>query len=189
MLLPKQLLLISPVVPSSSGHGTSMRVAATLQALSHDHQVSLLVIDLYRRQRFHNDLTFAKAWCSLASVCAPSAEPYQWPYLTRAFNVIHVCRLATVPFANRYLYAETNVNARRTLDFDDYESLTRLNFARLAASQGDSLRALLEQNTAIHFRHLEQSVLARFDTILLSNENDRRAIAANYGCSHFRPVF
>jgi len=83
-------------------------------------------------------------------------------------------------------YMPKQTYAHRTLDLDDYESLTRLNFARLAASQGDSLRALLEQNTAIHFRNLEQSVLARFDTILLSNENDRRAIAANYGCSHFR---
>lgn len=168
-----RLLFVSPVFPAFSGHGTSMRVAATLKAFSHYFDISLLVVNLFRRRRFNQDMTVAEALCSRTMLVPGYKSVNTKPWEHEAFDFVHVCRLISTRFALHYILADHARSSVKSLDLDDYESSTRLRFAELASATGDHRRAEQEKDAAAYFKHLEEVTIPLFEKIFVAGEDDR----------------
>jgi glycosyltransferase involved in cell wall biosynthesis len=180
----KRLLFVSPTRPAMSGHGTSMRAACILSALSQEYEISLLIVDLYRQRQFHCAVDGAKQWCSDVKVVDPANLLSPLPYESERFDVVFVLRLACMIFAKPYLLA-CHQRSVHILDMDDYESRTHVQFARLAFLRGDAERARRELQVAGHCSKLEDAAVDAFDYISLSNDSDRSALAHFYCCDRF----
>jgi glycosyltransferase involved in cell wall biosynthesis len=93
------------------------------------------------------------------------------------FDVVHVFRLAMLPFARPYVGASGR-RLRRHLDLDDVESITRRRLAELYRSNGDDVLACFEEAAAARAEALEAEVLRDFDRIYVCSEVDKQALAA-----------
>ena len=181
----KKLLFVSPTRPALSGHGTSMRAACILSALSQEYEISLLIFDLYRQRRFHYGDSEARQWCSVINVVDLTNPPSPLPFESERFDVIFVLRLACMSFAAPYLRAPQHDQSVRILDMDDYESRTHVQFARLALFRGETQRAQRELQIAGYCSKLEDVAIETFDRISLSNDADRNSLADAYGRDSF----
>lgn len=181
----KKLLFVSPTRPALSGHGTSMRAAYILSALSQEYEISLLIFDLYRQRRFHCEASGARQWCSDVSLVDPAKLPSPLPYESERFDVIFVLRLACMTLAGPYLTAPQHEQSVCILDMDDYESRTHAQFARLALLRGETERGQRELQIAGSCSKLENVAVETFDYISLSNDADRTALARYYGSDRF----
>ncbi len=178
-----ELLYLSPVVPALTGNGLAMRAGMVLEALSSRHSVSLLVVQLYPSLDRDASEYFGRICRRYTVVHLTSSQPGRFwrrpklfsevlsDYKKLAFEVIHVFRLATLPFSEPFLQAFPN--ARHDLDLDDIESTTHDCIAELADSNREHDLASREREAADHSRRLEQQACSRFDRIYVCSQEDK----------------
>lgn len=88
------------------------------------------------------------------------------------FDVVHVFRLAMLPFARSYLDL-AGPTAERHLDLDDIESTAHRRLADLYRLTGQDHLASAEDAQAERSERLETEVLQRFDRLYVCSEVDR----------------
>ena len=169
MTLAPRLLYVSPVVPAMSGNGLAMRAGAILAALARHYQVTLLVAPLY-----HPGYASDSQWLD-----AQVERVFQLglpPELDadETFDVVHVFRLAALPYAEPWLRDMDKTAGQ--LDLDEAESVSRHGIAALLRRSGDIGAALLEERAAEQARAREDEVLNRFGRVFVASEADREAL-------------
>jgi polysaccharide biosynthesis protein PslH len=178
------MLYVSPVVPGVTGNGLAMRAGSVLTALADRYDISLLAVPLYA-SRDRAVAPEVGVRCNEIVVLPPTRiRPASRP--ASDFEVIHVFRLAAVPFARRWLatHGWTGADSSRPewhLDLDDVESVTRRAIARLYAMNGHVERARLETIEADRHARLEAAALRHFDRVYVCSEEDRRYLQRNGG--------
>lgn len=173
-----------------------MRAGMVLRALARDNRVSLLVVPLYPSPAGPLPAELVER-CRQVEVVPPGAPvpqptakvasgPDRW--LRRVlggapgglreepFEVIHVFRLAMLPYARPWL-EHPSPRPRRQLDLDDFESATRRRIAALYRLNADPAAAGREAAAAARAEELEAEVLRTFDRVYVCSEADRRALA------------
>jgi glycosyltransferase involved in cell wall biosynthesis len=193
-----RLLYLSPVLPATTGNGLAMRAGMVLRVLAEQHDVSLLVVSLYPSPAAALPAVIAERCRQVAVVAPGSDRPRPSPsghhplprWLGRArrvrrvgavlrdepFDVVHVFRLATLPFARPWLDAPGHP-PKRHLDLDDLESRTHRRLAALYRSNGDEARARSEEAEADRSRTLEAEVLRGFDRVYVCSEADEAELS------------
>jgi len=172
------LLYIAPVIPMLTGNGLAMRAGAVLEAVARWCDVDLLVARLYP--------PFLPAVPEpFAGLCRRTAVVSQWspprdpqarrPWLGSHYDLVHVFRLAALPFSRPYLGGLFR-RPRRHLDLDDLESLTRRRLAALYRSNGHHDLAAREEAEAACSEPLEAEALRRFDRVYVCSAHDRRLL-------------
>jgi polysaccharide biosynthesis protein PslH len=196
-----RLLYLSPVIPAVTGNGLAMRAAMVLRCLAEQYDVYLLVVPLYlpydaRVPGAISDLCRCAVVAPLAPIeREPSSRPRRliqrfglasrrsspWSrsveevgrtFRDVAFDVVHVFRLAMLPFARPYLWTRRH-RPRRHLDLDDLESRTRRQLAALYRLNGVDMMARVEDAEADRSRAIEEQVLRGFDRVYVCSEVDR----------------
>jgi glycosyltransferase involved in cell wall biosynthesis len=170
------LLYITPVIPALTGNGLAMRAGTVLEVLAECHDVDLLVVPLYApvTREIPGPL---EELCRRATIIAP--RPPRRGGLLRAgrwraprFDVVHVFRLATLPFSEPYLQGFFR-RPRRHLDLDDIESLTRRRLASLYRQNGATAMAAREELEAARCVRLEDEAFRNFDRMYVCSASDR----------------
>jgi len=201
----RQLLYVSPVIPDLTGNGLAMRAGMVLQALAGLYEVSLLVPQLYppfldtvpeaigglcRAAVVARGLPapipaalaapLRRRWFGLRRA---AAQHFRWPvdqaasaFRGTSFDVVHVFRLAMLPYARPYFRATDGEPPKRHLDLDDIESVTRRGLAALYRSNGAHPMALYEERKAEEYRALEDEVLSSFDRVYVCSTQDRERL-------------
>ena len=154
------LLYISPVIPALTGNGLAMRAGTVLEVLAERYDVHLLVVPLYApvTPRIPEPL---EKLCRRAAIVSPRPQRRGWlrpaaMWGDSRFDVVHVFRLATLPFSEPYLHGFFR-RPQRHLDLDDIESLTRRRLASLYRQNGDSAMAAHEESEAARSESLENA--------------------------------
>ena len=196
-------MFVSPVLPALSGNGLAMRAGMTLTALAARYDIWLLVVPLYGSPEGTLAGVYADA-CRGAVVLAAGPEGAigtrcRWPgvgpkarvihapparWLTVAagcfarerFEVVHVFRMAALPFAEGYLWPGGRPGPRKHLDLDDIESRTQIRLAALYRANGDPEGAYRAEAEAVRCAGIEDGVLAAFDRVYVCSEGDREAL-------------
>jgi glycosyltransferase involved in cell wall biosynthesis len=96
------------------------------------------------------------------------------------FDVVHVFRLAMLPFARPYVDRAGSATERH-LDLDDVESITRRRLAELYRAHGRGTLAEVEEEAARRAAVLEEGVLRDFDRLYVCSEQDRVSLARSGG--------
>jgi polysaccharide biosynthesis protein PslH len=91
------------------------------------------------------------------------------------FEVIHVFRIAMLPFARSYMEAP-GPTPQRHLDLDDVESTTHRRLANLYRLNGKNTLARVEDAMAKRAEVLETEVLGSFDQLYVCSEEDETAL-------------
>lgn len=165
------LLYITPVIPALTGNGLAMRAGAVLEALARLYDVHLLVAPLYASVTPAIPEAFEQL-CRGAAIL-PANSPAPWTGLH--FDIVHVFRLATLPFAQPYLRRRWR-RRRRHLDLDDIESITRRRLAHLYRQNGNPVMAAYEESQAARLEVVENQALAGFDRVYVCSDFDRAAL-------------
>jgi glycosyltransferase involved in cell wall biosynthesis len=194
------LLYVSPVLPATTGNGLAMRAGMVLRALAQRYRVSLLVASIYSSPGSAS-FDELGVLCHQVAVLPPDSAPprpspakprrlSRWLGLGRLaspdrtngiaepafrdapFDVVHVFRLSSLPFARPWL-APRGRRPARHLDLDDLESATHRRLAALYRSNGDQSRADAEERKAERAAALEAEVLRGFDRVYVCSEADR----------------
>jgi glycosyltransferase involved in cell wall biosynthesis len=176
MSTKSSLLYISPVIPALTGNGLAMRAGTVLEALAERYEVHLLVAPLYASvtPRLPEHL---EKLCRRVTI-VPPRPPRRGGLLpagiwgARRFDVVHVFRLATLPFGKPYLGSFFR-RPRRHLDLDDIESLTRRRLASLYRQNGNLMMAAHEESEATRCESLEDEALRRFGRVYVCSPSDR----------------
>ncbi|MGO8736561.1 MAG: glycosyltransferase family 4 protein [Terriglobia bacterium] len=171
-----RLLYISPVIPALTGNGLAMRAGTVLEALAGRYDVHLLVVPLYAPVTPSLPEPLEKL-CRRAAIVSPWPQRRGWfrpaaLWGNSRFDVVHVFRLATLPFSEPYLHGLFR-RPQRHLDLDDIESLTRRRLASLYRQNGDSAMAAHEESQAARCESLENAALRRFDRVYVCSASDR----------------
>jgi len=158
-----------------------MRIAAVLEAFSKRYSVYMLLVNLFRKRQFNNDMSVIERCCRSYCIVDPHLQlaGNDYPFKSLQFDAIHVCRLSAIRFAAPYL--RDSPQALKTLDCDDYESQTRTQFAAHALSQREYTMANLNKDASTTFWDIESEVIPRFNHIYLSNDADRKELATRFG--------
>jgi polysaccharide biosynthesis protein PslH len=154
------LLYVSPVVPALSGNGLAMRAAHNLLALSRRYRVTLLVAGLY-----------GSPACSAVTVLERGtnpARPRRGP-LSLPFDVVHVFRLGTLPFAEPWLDRPGVVV---WLDLDDIESRSARHLSAFFRARGEMNRAATEAARAETAAHAELAAMTRCRRVFVASPDD-----------------
>jgi glycosyltransferase involved in cell wall biosynthesis len=173
------LLYISPVIPALTGNGLAMRAGAVLEVLTERYDVHLLVAPLYAPVTPRIPESLEKL-CRRAAIISPRPQRRGWLRPPRVwgdsrFDMVHVFRLAMVPFSKPYLHGFFR-RSRRHLDLDDIESLTRRRIASLYRQNGDSAMAAYEESEAARCESLENEAFRSFDRVYVCSAADRRRV-------------
>jgi len=161
------LLYVTPVMPSLTGNGLAMRAGMVLEALCAEFSVSVLVVEIYASTETELPAYFQDR-CVHSAVVRPCKTQAAAAYQGITFDVVHVFRLACVPFAYGYL-----INARRHLDLDDIESKTHKRMAALRRSNGDLAGADFELAESRRACLLEAAAVQFFNRVYVCSEQDR----------------
>jgi glycosyltransferase involved in cell wall biosynthesis len=163
-----------------------MRAGMVLEALAAHYTLSVLVVRLY--PPFHDALPEPLARLCLRAeiVSIPQRKP-RWAFWKTdpfhdacdrlrkiEFDVVHVFRLAMLPFAHTILNGRTR--CRRHLDLDDIESLTRARIGSLCGLNGDSELAAFEAAAADRSREHELQACHDFDRVYVCSPEDRQRL-------------
>jgi glycosyltransferase involved in cell wall biosynthesis len=174
------LLYVCPVIPLTTGNGMVMRAGMVLEALSGHYRVSLLAVP--RGDLPGHDLPeVLRASCEHVAMIPPHSDPQHRIqqardiYREHTFDVIHVFRLAALPFAQPY-FQKGSRRPRTHLDLDDIESKTHRRIAALHRSAGDAIKAAEEEDLANRSRLLETYTFRTFDRIYVCSEPDRQEL-------------
>jgi glycosyltransferase involved in cell wall biosynthesis len=153
-----------------------------LEALASRYSVSLLIVELYPSLDQNAGKYFdriCRRWTAVELTPSPprrfwrrrqSFSEVLFEYKKLHFEVIHVFRLAMLPFAEPFLQAFPN--ARRHLDLDDIDSATHDRIAELADSNGDHDLASREREAADRSRLMEQQACSRFHRVYVCSQSD-----------------
>lgn len=160
-----------------------MRAGMVLEALASRYSVSLLVVELYPSLDRNAGRYFGRICRRWTAVELTPSQPRRFwkrrqsfsealpEYNKLRFEMIHVFRLAMLPFAEPFLQAFPN--ARRHLDLDDIDSATHDRIAELADSNGDHDLASREREAAKRSRLMEQQACSRFHRIYVCSQSDK----------------
>jgi polysaccharide biosynthesis protein PslH len=177
MAARRDLLYISPVIPALTGNGLAMRAGTVLECLAERYDVHLLVAPLYApfTPRIPEAL---ERLCRRAAIVSPRPPRRGSSSIWREtrFDVVHVFRLATLAHSEAYLRGWFR-RARRHLDLDDIESVTRLRLASLFRQNGDRVRAAYEESEAARQESLENAAFRRFDRVYVCSASDQQKLA------------
>jgi glycosyltransferase involved in cell wall biosynthesis len=156
-------------VPALTGNGLAMRAAQVLMALSRHYRVSLLVAAQYPSPAGRDVPAEIAASCREV-VVVPAAQALVTTIALRdaPFDVVHVFRLGTVPYAESYL-DEAPV---RHLDLDDVESSAHRRMATLHHQHRNRRQAQIEERIANATAIAEAQTLPRFDRIYVCADGD-----------------
>ncbi len=177
------LLYLSPVIPALTGNGLAMRAGMVLEALAEQASVSLLVVPLYPSFEVRVPTVFERL-CRRSAVIHPTqfARPRiaflpalfgrRRPYRESRFDIVHVFRLAMLPFARHFLDGSSGAPERH-LDLDDVESATHRRLAALCRLNGEDARALFFESEARRYEALEDEALVEFDRVYVCSEGDQ----------------
>jgi glycosyltransferase involved in cell wall biosynthesis len=182
-----ELLYLSPVVPAVTGNGLAMRAGTVLEILAQSYSVTLLVVTLYppfgaavpevfqKLCRRHAVIPARRhSWLSFLSRLASNGRLALYSRLD--FDVVHVFRLAMLPYARRYL-ARGPVRPARHLDLDEIESLTHTRIAGLCRANGDEMVARFEEWQAQQAEVAEREAFGQYHRIYVCSEDDRSKIS------------
>jgi glycosyltransferase involved in cell wall biosynthesis len=174
------LLYICAVIPAISGNGLAMRGGMVLEALSELYRVSLLVVpNSYGIEREVPEVLRAKcenvAIVPRNPIAEDRIEEASRVYRGHKFDIVHVFRLAALPFS-RFYFNQVSGRARIHLDLDDIESKTYRRIAALHRNAGNAARALVEEGRAQQAALLETYAFRTFDRIYVCSEPDRREL-------------
>jgi glycosyltransferase involved in cell wall biosynthesis len=165
------LLYVSPVLPSLTGNGLAMRAGMVLEALAACFRVSLLVAPIYGSADGSTDLPehFAQL-CEESVILHSGATPEaaELAFGGRAFDVVHVFRMAAIPFARPFLQHKDQPRQRH-LDLDDVESSVD--------RQIQALRGAVDAVDLARNRIVESALLRLFDRVYVCSEADRLELA------------
>ena len=206
----ERLLYLSPVVPATTGNGLAMRAGTVLRALAERYDVTLLVVPLYispaptvpaeiadrcrrivieplavaGRDRSRTVWDRARRWVrrrwwSGQDACAAVGAGVS-TLLEETFDVLHVFRLAALPFARPWLGGPGRA-LRRDLDLDDVESISRRRVAVLCRRNGQAELARAEEAAAERSAALEATVLQEFDRVYVCSAADRSVLRRRGG--------
>jgi glycosyltransferase involved in cell wall biosynthesis len=171
-----RLLYVSPVIPALTGNGLAMRAGTVLEVLADRYDVYLLVVPLYAPVTPQIPEPLEKL-CRRAAIVPPRRQRGGWlrpagMWGDSRFDVVHVFRLAMVPFSKPYLRGLFR-RPRRHLDLDDIESLTRRRLASLYRQNGASAGAAHEESEAARCESLENEAFRSFDRVYVCSASDR----------------
>jgi glycosyltransferase involved in cell wall biosynthesis len=91
------------------------------------------------------------------------------------YDVVHVFRLGTVPFAEPWLQAK-RAETRTWLDLDDVESASHRRLAALHEQLGEHERANVELRLSAEAESRERAALTRFDRVFLASWGERERL-------------
>jgi len=171
----RDLLYISPVIPALTGNGLAMRAGMALEALAERYRVHLLVVPIYASVTPAIPEPLAKL-CFRTAMVSPRPQPRGRHWSDFRFDVVHVFRLAMLPFAKPYLRGFFR-RAQRHLDLDDIESITLARLAALYRQNGDSARADRTEREAARMESLENEAFRSFDRVYVCSATDQRKLA------------
>jgi glycosyltransferase involved in cell wall biosynthesis len=101
------------------------------------------------------------------------------------FDVVHIFRLAALPYAESYLDPKARRPPQRHLDLDEIESVTHSRIAALCRATGHNEAARREEEAAQRCAALEQRVLKQLDRIYVSSKIERSRLV-DLGLSDLR---
>lgn len=172
-----------------------MRAGMFLRVLAAQHRVSLLVVPLYPSPAGPLPPDLAARCKATAVVRRPSPPPslpstrdsqarerQEWieaagaAYRGVRFDIVHVFRLATLPFASPYLKPGRLNGPKKHLDLDDIESVSRRRIAALYQLNGNHAMAEVEEREARRSQALENTVLRDFDRVYVCSQADRTVL-------------
>lgn len=193
--MKRQLLFISPVVPSATGLGRQIRAWQWLQQLAPDHVITLVVADRHPLPAAVEAFVercivlplpslrergLAKLWWWLPWIAGPrapgpplalSAIPPALPVVDRVF----VFRLYMLPVAQWLLGSAPQ--ALIWLDLDDWESKTARRLQALARIRGWRFAAWKYGRDARLAERAESRLLPTLQRVFVCSEPDRTALA------------
>lgn len=181
------LLYLTPVIPALAGNGLAMRAGVVLELLAAHYAVHLLIAPLY--PSFDPSIPDRlQAFCHTIVTVPPVPPPRQrfiWPprwftprpaFASTHFAVVHVFRLAMLPFAVPYLNRFWRRPARH-LDLDDIESVTRDRIAELYRYNRQFAAAEYEERQARRQEPIENEAFQKFDRVYVCSEIDRKKLS------------
>lgn len=188
-------LLVVPLYPSPSGG-----IPPFVAALCHDVRVrgSIPSDSPLERPLLSRPQPLGRLWRRATSgVLAPRRRPRHEAQTTAEMAgpapagpcaVIHVFRLAMLPFARPYLIAGTGASPGRRphlhLDLDDVESLTHRRLAALYRANGDHAMARSEEEAARRCGTAEDEALRRSERIYVCSAIDQQRLSARAVRAH-----
>lgn len=199
-----RLLFVAPAVPGPTGSGLRMRGWQFLEGLARRHRVTLVAgspgfpddaeADLGRVRPLVEDALLLRFGAATrvrrlaARLTAGHASDWVEPGLAMrwrlarlgrsGFDAVHVFRLYMLPVAAAAL-GKGNA-APIQLDLDDWESETRLSFARLADRE-EPARAARFRKEAAALVEKEREWLPRVARVLVASSDDASALAERHG--------
>jgi glycosyltransferase involved in cell wall biosynthesis len=102
-------------------------------------------------------------------------------YPSDAFDVIHVFRSATLPFAERYLKRDGGRRVEWHLDLDDVESRVQERLARLYERHGRVTEQSVAERQAKESARQEVEFLGDWDRVYVCSEQDRNELQRRAG--------
>lgn len=165
------LLFVSPAMPAATGNGLAMRAGQFLEAYARDFAVDLIVVPI--ADPFADPgAPFANAHADSIAVIATGA-PIRAP--RQIYDILHVFRLSTTPFAAALLE-----RGRTTiLDADESDRAAAESMARLHGANGDPAAAEAATADALRHRSRAAKELNRYDRVLCSSAVEAERLMAD----------
>jgi len=149
-----------------------MRAGMVLQVLSRHYRVSLHVVQLYGPYDAPVPAAIADL-CSRMTIVSPVRAIRAFDGVV--FDIVHVFRIAMLPFARAY-FGLPGQRPRWHLDLDDIESISRARLAELYRLNGNGAMARWEQEQAKRAVATEADALRNFDRIYVCSEKDEAVL-------------
>ena len=166
------VLMVSPVVPASTGNGLAMRAAMTLRALAHHYRVRLLILNRYPSTTGPIK-TELSSLCEMIETLQHGEDPrtVRGP-LFSGTDVVHFFRLSTFAFATQWPIGGSPIH----LDFDDVESQSRPEIARVMRSRDRIGEARLEERLGQTALDQEIAAIQIANRVYVASELDRERL-------------
>ena len=197
---PPRLLFVTPVLPATTGNGLAMRAGLVLRALARRYAITLAVLPIYAAPTESLEPELAAACERVLELPAGASLPppdsrrgraglrtvgrllepllaRQRFWLDGPFEVLHLFRLAVIPFVREWL-SPTRAVGLVQLDLDDLELESRARIAALYRANGQEQAARRETLAAEQAAQQERRALQRIDRVYVCSERDRAALQA-----------
>src|SRR5947209_7134467 len=153
-----------------------MRAGIILEALCERYRVSLLVVPLSVSDEQVPDIFKCRCESVIVVPSVPDLDSALRQagqvYQGREFDIVHVFRLAALPFARPYL-RQAGDFPQQHLDLDDIESKTRKRIAALYHMTGNAEMAAREDAGSKRAQMLEIAAFRMFDRVYVCSDADR----------------
>src|SRR5882762_9482612 len=196
----KDLLFISPAMPSLTGSGSAMRAGCLLESLADLFNIFLLLIPIYDGP--------IPVPCPMTECCVQVATILDDPnddskrsnkdrkLLEEAHrfiaavdvDVVHVFRMIMSPVIDGWLRKSAEHRPLCILDMDEIDSRANLRIAELYAAGQDRANASRHEARAAQFAAQERDYLHLFDMVYIANGPEQRELVRRYRCSQVEVV-